>query len=647
MPHALTLPYPPVPFLKPRVFPQDALRQLYKSGAISGRRPNAAAAAEQVEEDSGVVWIGAVKKKKTVEDAAKADAAPVGMVPVEEKSGDGDSKYGDGDDDDEEDKENSGGVGGKDQVAHVSSVDAASGQVIMVAKGVGLRQFQLDHAFPGDTPQVDVYAEAASHLVMDFMNGYNATIIVYGQTGSGKTHTMFHPPAEDQAPPLVVGAGTGSGSGGDQGGQGGHKQGGRLPAHVKRSSTFASVEKGVVPRACEEVLEAVRERERDHGIRCTLSVSYVEIYGNDVSDLLQGGQRVGQSKVAAQRYVMDGEVQVPVETLYDIEDALRRGDSQKRRAATAMNERSSRAHSLFILALEMENPHTRVRTSSRLFLADLGGSEQVKKSQVQGGHTTAHGGFQIGDRMREAIYINQGLLSLKQCIEALNRGDNYVPYQDSKLTMLLSPALGGNSKTSVITCASMARSNAAETLQTLRFAEKCSRVQNEASQKLSGVAAIIDAIDEEMAQIEELIRGKERWEQTEQVRADTTAEALDAAQARADRFTKGGDTGDEGKQDAEAGTQGAAKDGAKGGANMEIVTVGRVVGAEAERERLETLIRRRARLTGGDVDMRLAEAGFGGQFGGAADKLGGHAQIRFAEKAGLLMKGKLVAEWQA
>jgi kinesin family protein 5 len=588
------------------------------------------------------VWIGAVKNKKTAEDAAKADVAPVGMVPVEEKSGDGDSKYGGGDEE-EEDKENSDGVGGKDQVAHVSSVDAASGQVIMVAKGVGLRQFQLDHAFPGGTPQADVYAEAASHLVMDFMNGYNATIIVYGQTGSGKTHTMFHPPAEDQAPPLVVGAGTGGGGGH----KGGHKQGERLPAHVKRSSTFASVEKGVVPRACEEVLEAVRERERDHGIRCTLSVSYVEIYGNDVSDLLQGGQRVGQSKVAAQRYVMDGEVQVPVETLYDIEDALRRGDSQKRRAATAMNERSSRAHSLFILSLEMENPHTRVRTSSRLFLADLGGSEQVKKSQVQGGHTTAHGGFQIGDRMREAIYINQGLLSLKQCIEALNRGDSYVPYQDSKLTMLLSPALGGNSKTSVITCASMARSNAAETLQTLRFAEKCSRVQNEASQKLSGVAAIIDAIDEEMAQIEELIRGKERWEQTEQVRADTSAEALDAAQARADRFTKEGDTGDEGKQDAEVGTQGAAKAGPKGGANVEIVTVGRVVGAEAERERLETLIRRRARLTGGDVDMRLAEAGFGGPFGGAADKLGGHAQIRFAEKAGLLMKGKLVAEWQA
>ena len=141
-------------------------------------------------------------------------------------------------------------------------------------------------------------------------------------------------------------------------------------------------------------------------------------------------------------------------------------------------------------------------------------------------------------------------------------------------------------------------------------------MQNEASQKVSGIAAIIDAIDEEMSQIEVLIRQKERWEHTEEVRQDALAEAgtIEAMQGA-----------------------------------TEVVRVGHVVGAEAERERLETLIRRRARLTGGDVEMRLAEAGFGGQFGGSASELGGHAQIRFADKdaAGLHIKGKKVAEWQA
>ena len=41
----------------------------------------------------------------------------------------------------------------------------------------------------------------------------------------------------------------------------------------------------------------------------------------------------------------------------------------------------------------------------------------------------------------------------------------YIPYQDSKLTMLLSPGLGGDSKTSVVVCGSMDLENAKETVQ--------------------------------------------------------------------------------------------------------------------------------------------------------------------------------------
>jgi hypothetical protein len=54
---------------------------------------------------------------------------------------------------------------------------------------------------------------------------------------------------------------------------------------------------------------------------------------------------------------------------------LEAGEGTKRRAATAMNERSSRAHSLFIMTLEQKAGDKKV--TSQLFLADLGGSEQV------------------------------------------------------------------------------------------------------------------------------------------------------------------------------------------------------------------------------------------------------------------------------
>lgn len=65
----------------------------------------------------------------------------------------------------------------------------------------------------------------------------------------------------------------------------------------------------------------------------------------------------------------------------------------------------------------------------------------MKKSQVDAGGRRDQGeysvGFELGRHMREAVYINLGLLALKKCIEALNVKASYVPYQDSKLTMVI------------------------------------------------------------------------------------------------------------------------------------------------------------------------------------------------------------------
>jgi hypothetical protein len=139
-------------------------------------------------------------------------------------------------------------------------------------------------------------------------------------------------------------------------------------------------------------------------------------------------------------------------------------EAQKRRAATAMNDRSSRAHSVVILTLKQRHRHTGVELTSKLFLADLGGSEQVKKSKVS------------GEQMKEAIYINQGLFALGKCVDALNDSASFVPYQNSKLTMLLSEALGGDSKTTVLVTAGLEDTHGVETLQAMRFGERCMKV---------------------------------------------------------------------------------------------------------------------------------------------------------------------------
>ena len=77
--------------------------------------------------------------------------------------------------------------------------------------------------------------------------------------------------------------------------------------------------------------------------------------------------------------------------------------------------------------------------------------------------------------------------------------------------MLLSAAIGGDSKATVLICASPENNNAVETLQALRFGEKCRQVENEASNNASAIQDIIAAMDTEIETLETTIRAKERW----------------------------------------------------------------------------------------------------------------------------------------
>merc|ERR1711991_731892 len=71
--------------------------------------------------------------------------------------------------------------------AAVHTIDPGTGSVIMLVPKIGMRPFTFDHVLSGRASQFAVYETVGRTLVMDFLNGFNATIIMYGQTGSGKT----------------------------------------------------------------------------------------------------------------------------------------------------------------------------------------------------------------------------------------------------------------------------------------------------------------------------------------------------------------------------------------------------------------------------------------------------------------------------
>ena len=440
-------------------------------------------------------------------------------------------------------------------IAKVQTVDSGMAKVVVIAPDVGLREFNFDGVLPVKASNTSSYDLLARRLVMDFLNGYNGTCIAYGQTAAGKTHTMMGPPD------VAMNAGVDEGN------------------------------RGIIPRACHEVLTALEDKDNNRaklGLTSSLAVSYVEVYGNLVSDLLRNGSRVSQSKVAAQSFVLSGATEQRVDSLDHVMDCLARGDAQKRRAATAMNDRSSRAHSIFILSLTQKCASTGVERRSKLFLADLGGSEQVKKSKVDTGVSLKKGedsefstGFHMGERMKEAVNINLGLLALKKVIKALNEKSCHVPYQDSKLTMLLSQGLGGDCKTSVIVCSAMDPRHANETVQTLRFGENCASLENEVGDNADMLASVLAGLDEEIQQCEAEIKAKERWEHRDVEREDINAE--------------------EGTFEAAAG-------------GREIKKVSVLVGAEQERLKLTELLKKKASFVGLDdfeKEKQSRAVGFG------------------------------------
>jgi len=290
------------------------------------------------------------------------------------------------------------------------------------------------------------------------------------------------------------------------------------------------------------------------------------------------------------RYVLDGHTEVPIESLDEVHKALRDGDAAKRRAATAMNERSTRAHTIFMLNLSWNSSGVK----SRFFFADLGGSEQLSKSQADAGTkapVVMVGGEELSrvtwqeyyshrQRVQETLNINMGLFSLKRVIEALHQRSRlsqegqpphllpYVPYQDSKLTMLLQESLGGAARTLIITTATTDPRHAAESIQTVRFAETCAQVQK--AQKADQVASVREAlarIECELEDLQGVIRQKERWETQLVQRKDVDTIA------------------------------GAFGEGATY-LRHEVVHKSVLVGAEVERARLEQLLEQQAKLQG-------------------------------------------------
>lgn len=126
---------------------------------------------------------------------------------------------------------------------------------------------------------------------------------------------------------------------------------------------------------------------------------------------------------------------------------------------------------------------------SQLHLVDLAGSERVKKSKVEGG------------RLKEAVGINSSLLVLGKVISSLVQANKHVPYLESKLTTILRGAFGGNSRTTAIMNCRSDDAHGDETLQSLRFGERCGMISNDIKAMAVSSSQALSAIDEALTRV--------------------------------------------------------------------------------------------------------------------------------------------------
>ncbi|CAH2019387.1 unnamed protein product, partial [Acanthoscelides obtectus] len=129
-----------------------------------------------------------------------------------------------------------------------------------------------------------------------------------------------------------------------------------------------------------------------------------------------------------------------VDNVDKVMENMMQGNKIRRVAATRMNERSSRSHTIFRIILESKDANQKDGPVhiSYLNLMDLAGSERVSLTKA------------AGERLKEGANINKSLSVLGNVIRQLSEGKEFISYRDSKLTRLLSQALGGNAKSLII-----------------------------------------------------------------------------------------------------------------------------------------------------------------------------------------------------
>ncbi|XP_019591962.2 kinesin-like protein KIF21A isoform X2 [Rhinolophus sinicus] len=351
------------------------------------------------------------------------------------------------------------------------------------------KAFTFDYVFDIESQQEQIYTQCIEKLIEGCFEGYNATVFAYGQTGAGKTYTM----------------GTGF------------------------DVNIIEEEQGIISRAVKHLFKSIEEKKHT-AIKSGLpppdfkvNAQFLELYNEEVLDLFDTTRDIdAKNKKSNIRIHEDstggiytvGVTTRTVNTESEMMQCLKLGALSRTTASTQMNVQSSRSHAIFTIhvcqtrmcpQIDAENAtDNKVISESsemsefetltaKFHFVDLAGSERLKRTGA------------TGERAKEGISINCGLLALGNVISALgdkSKRATHVPYRDSKLTRLLQDSLGGNSQTIMIACVSPSDRDFMETLNTLKYANRARNIKNKVMVNQDRASQQINALRSEITRLQ-------------------------------------------------------------------------------------------------------------------------------------------------
>ncbi|XP_040344376.1 kinesin-like protein KIF21A isoform X13 [Herpailurus yagouaroundi] len=351
------------------------------------------------------------------------------------------------------------------------------------------KAFTFDYVFDIDSQQEQIYTQCIEKLIEGCFEGYNATVFAYGQTGAGKTYTM----------------GTGF------------------------DVNIIEEEQGIISRAVKHLFKSIEEKKHTaikNGLPppdFKVNSQFLELYNEEVLDLFDTTRDIdAKNKKSNIRIHEDstggiytvGVTTRTVNTESEMMQCLKLGALSRTTASTQMNVQSSRSHAIFTIHLcqtrmcpqidaenvtdnkvisESSQMNEFETLTAKFHFVDLAGSERLKRTGA------------TGERAKEGISINCGLLALGNVISALgdkSKRATHVPYRDSKLTRLLQDSLGGNSQTIMIACVSPSDRDFMETLNTLKYANRARNIKNKVMVNQDRASQQINALRSEITRLQ-------------------------------------------------------------------------------------------------------------------------------------------------